>query len=141
VDEILLALQSTDVPIASARTGRSVTKPRARLSEALSRIGEASTGPPPISHSEQMPAGGVTSSSPVNDLAATASLAIIYNGKLRDRVGQGNTALAPHSELDGTLTVTLSASGGRTVTALRLDSDAPGTWTRTTLKLGFGSWA
>src|SRR5262249_38945294 len=38
--------------------------------------------------------------------------------------------------LDGTLTVTLSASGGRTVTALRLDSDAPGTWD-TTSATGF----
>ena len=47
---------------------------------------------------------------------------------LRDRVGQGNTALAPDGAMDGTLTVTLSAPGGRTVTALRLDSNAPGTW-------------
>src|SRR5262249_40417188 len=48
----------------------------------------------------------------------------------------GNTALAPDGALDGTLTVTLSASGGRTVTALRLDSDAPGTWD-TTSATGF----
>jgi len=74
--------------------------------------------------------------SPVNDLAATASLAIIYNGKIRDRVAPGNTALAPDGAPDGTLTVTLSASGGRTVTALRLDSDAPGTWD-TTSATGF----
>jgi glucose/arabinose dehydrogenase len=33
--------------------------------------------------------------------------------------------------LDGTLTATLSASGGRTVTGLRLDSNAPGTWDTT----------
>jgi hypothetical protein len=57
-----------------------------------------------------------------------ATLTVAYNGKLRDRVGQDNTALAPDGALDGTLTVTLSASGGRTVTALRLDSDAPGIW-------------
>jgi len=43
-------------------------------------------------------------------------------------VGQGNTALGPDGAPDGTLTVTLSAPGGRTVTALRLDSNAPGTW-------------
>ena len=53
---------------------------------------------------------------------------LTYNGLLRDRVGQGNTALGPDGALDGTLTVTLSAPGGRTVTALRLDGNAPGTW-------------
>ena len=68
-------------------------------------------------------AGGFTVAS-----AGPASLTLTYNGMLRDRVGQGNTALAPDGALDGTLTVTLSAPGGRTVTALRLDSNAPGTW-------------
>ena len=57
--------------------------------------------------------------------------ALTYNGKLRDRVGQGDTALAPDGTLDGTLTATLSASGGRTITALRLDSNAPGDWETT----------
>jgi glucose/arabinose dehydrogenase/subtilisin family serine protease len=60
--------------------------------------------------------------------AAPATLTLAYNGKLRDRVGQNSTALSPDGALDGTLTATLSAPGGRTVTALRLDSDAPGTW-------------
>jgi hypothetical protein len=60
--------------------------------------------------------------------AAPASLALTYNGLLRDRVGQDNTALAPDGALDGTLTATLSAAGGRTVTGLRLDSNAPGIW-------------
>jgi hypothetical protein len=59
---------------------------------------------------------------------APATLTLAYNGKLRDRVGQGNQALASDGALDGTLTATLSAPGGRTVTALRLDSSAPGTW-------------
>jgi hypothetical protein len=57
-----------------------------------------------------------------------ATLTLAYNGLLRDRVGQGNTTLGPDGALDGTFTATLSASGGRTVTSLRLDSDAPGTW-------------
>ncbi len=60
--------------------------------------------------------------------AAPATLTLVYNGKLRDRVGQDNTALAPDGALDGTLTATLSAAGGRTVTGLRLDSNAPGIW-------------
>jgi len=46
-------------------------------------------------------------------------------------VGPASTSLAPDGALDGTLTATLSASGGRTVTALRLDSNAPGVWDTT----------
>jgi len=53
---------------------------------------------------------------------------LAYNSKLQDRVGQANTALAPDGALDGTLTATLSAAEGRTVTGLRLDSNAVGTW-------------
>ncbi len=30
-----------------------------------------------------------------------ATLAVAYNGKVRDRVGQGDTALAPDGALDG----------------------------------------
>ena len=67
--------------------------------------------------------GGFTISTP-----SPASLTVAYSGLLRDRVGQSNTALAPDGALDGTMTVTLSASGGRTITALRLDSSAPGIW-------------
>jgi len=68
--------------------------------------------------------GGFT----VASAAAPATLSLIYNGKVRDRVGQGNTALGADGAMDGTLTATLSASGGRTITALRLDSSAPGNW-------------
>jgi hypothetical protein len=63
--------------------------------------------------------------------ATSAALTLAYNGKLRDRVGQGETALGPDGTPDATLTATLSASGGRTVTGLRLDSNwasAPGIW-------------
>ena len=59
---------------------------------------------------------------------APASLAVIYNGKLRDRVGQGNFGLGPDGDFDGTLSVTLAASGGRTLTRLTLQSSAPGSW-------------
>ena len=59
--------------------------------------------------------------------ASTATLAVTYNGQLRDRVGQGNRALAADGALDGTLTVTLGG-GPRTITALRLESTGPGVW-------------
>src|SRR5207237_5047867 len=60
--------------------------------------------------------------------AGAPSMKVTYSGKLRDRVGQGNAALAPDGAMDGTLTATLSASGGRTVTRLTLQSTGTGTW-------------
>jgi hypothetical protein len=66
--------------------------------------------------------------STVATAVAPPSLALAYNGKLRDRVGQSNLGLGADGTLDGTLTVTLSASGGRTITRLTLQSSAPGTW-------------
>jgi len=69
-----------------------------------------------------------TSATATMTVASSAALNLAYNGKLRDRVGQGNTALAADGALDGTLTASLSASGGRTVTRLSLQSTGPGTW-------------
>jgi len=60
--------------------------------------------------------------------AAPPSLAVTYSGKLRDRVGQSSVALGADGALDSTLTVTLSATGGRTITRVQLQSNAPGTW-------------
>src|SRR5207248_8074479 len=56
------------------------------------------------------------------------TLAATYYCKLRDRVSQGSRALGADGALDGTLTVSLSAPGGRTITRLQLQSSAPGTW-------------
>lgn len=50
-----------------------------------------------------------------------ATIAISYDGKLRDRVGQGNAALAPDGALDGTVTVQLIFPTGKTVTYARCD--------------------
>ena len=69
-----------------------------------------------------------TISTPQAPQPTPPTLSLVYNGKLRDRVGQGNTALGPDGAADGTLTATLSASGGRRITALQLESSAPGTW-------------
>src|SRR5205085_709044 len=60
--------------------------------------------------------------------SAPPSLGLIYSGKLRDRVGQGNVAFSADGALDGTLTATLSATGGRTITRLSLQSTGPGLW-------------
>src|SRR5439155_20506017 len=46
-----------------------------------------------------------------------ATLSLAFQGKLRDKVGQGNSALTADGALDGTFQVTLEAgSGARTVT-------------------------
>lgn len=63
----------------------------------------------------QFAAGGFTPTPP------SATIAISYDGKLRDRVGQGNTALAPDGALDGTFTVQVLAPGGKTVQYVRVD--------------------
>jgi hypothetical protein len=61
------------------------------------------------------------------------NISLNYNGKLRDRVGQGETALTGDGSLDGTFTVTLQAgSGNRTVTSLDLRRSAnSGIWDTT----------
>jgi hypothetical protein len=66
--------------------------------------------------------GGAGTSATVSGTGVTpANIALSYSGKLRDRVGQGETALTGDGSLDGTFTVTLQAgSGNRTVTSLDL---------------------
>src|SRR5438552_17621257 len=56
------------------------------------------------------------------------SMTVAYNGTLRDRVGQGNTALAADGALDATLTATLTGAAGRPVTRVRLQSSRQGFW-------------
>ena len=57
-------------------------------------------------------------------------LSLSYSGKLRDRVGQSETALTGDGSLDGTFTVTLqTGSGNRTVTSIELRRSAnSGIW-------------
>jgi len=57
----------------------------------------------------------------VSTITPSTILSLTYNGKLRDRVGRSDNALAADKRLDGTFTVTLkSGSGIRTVTSLSL---------------------
>ena len=65
--------------------------------------------------------GGFTVNSPV-------TLTLVYNGKLRDTVGGGDTALAPDGAADATITLTLNAAGGRSVTAVQLVNGVGGVW-------------
>src|SRR2546428_1408411 len=54
-----------------------------------------------------------------------------HNGKLRDKVGGGDTFLGGDGAADATMTLTLSAAGGRTVTALQLSNGVGGAWDTT----------
>ena len=57
------------------------------------------------------------------------SIALSFNGQIRDRVGGGETALNADGAMDGTFTVTLSASSGnRTVSRLDLARSDLGNW-------------
>jgi len=69
---------------------------------------------------------GVDGATAVN--YAPSLIAATYEGKLRDRVGPGNTALSADGAPDGTLSVNLNAPGGRTITHAQLQSSAPGMW-------------
>ena len=134
VDQILAALQSTGLAVTDTRSGGSVTKPSAHVVQALSSLGTApqiqANNPGALAGAPHMTKGEMVGGSTVS-AAASATLTVAFNGQLRDRVGQGNVAVGADGVLDGTLTATLSAPGGRTVTGLRLDSSAPGTWDTT----------
>src|SRR5204863_1698165 len=55
------------------------------------------------------------------------TLGLAFLGKLRDKVGQGNTAFSVDGALDGSFRVTVQAgSGARTVTRLELRSGGGG---------------
>jgi hypothetical protein len=71
---------------------------------------------------------GTTASAQTVAAVIPPSLTLVYNGKLRDRVGSSNLGRGADGALDGTFTVTLAASGGRTITRLALQSNAPGSW-------------
>jgi len=62
---------------------------------------------------------------------APNTLTFVYNGKIRDRVGQGDLALTADGNMDGTFTVgSIAGSGSRTVTFLDLIRPA-GRWDTT----------
>ena len=71
------------------------------------------------------------------DAVETPRVTLAYAGMLRDRVGGGNTMLRTDGGMDGTLTMTVSGSAGRTLARLHLQSSAPGTWDTSS---GTGWW-
>jgi hypothetical protein len=75
--------------------------------------------------------GGSLPSAFTVNVPAPATLALTFNGKLRDRVGGGDTALGGDGAADATMTLTLSAAGGKTITALQLQNGIGGAWDTT----------
>jgi hypothetical protein len=67
------------------------------------------------------------------------SLTIGYSGKIRDKVGQGDTALSSDGAMDGTFTVTVPSGGGtKTVNSLEMRNSVAGVWDTKPFN---GSWA
>jgi hypothetical protein len=70
-----------------------------------------------------------TATTTVSGTSTPATVTLAYNGKLRDKVGQNNTAARADSALDGTFTLTRGAGGGApTVIALDLRRTGGGVW-------------
>ena len=64
-----------------------------------------------------------------NDTPSTPTIALSYDGQIRDRVGQSEFALSGDSQMDGTFTVTLNVgSGNRTVSRLDVSRAGGGNW-------------
>ena len=64
----------------------------------------------------------------IPDPTPSVSLELAYIGKAQDRVQPGTLGVGGDGALDGTLVATLHCPCGRTITRLRLQSSAPGTW-------------
>ncbi|HEY3068171.1 MAG TPA: SBBP repeat-containing protein [Methylomirabilota bacterium] len=71
--------------------------------------------------------GSTASANATVPAGAPAALSLVYNGMVRDRVGQDNLALGPDGAPDATLTARL-AGGARTITRLDLRSSTGGIW-------------
>jgi hypothetical protein len=117
-----LNLSGTDITVSNVAVSSAT-----QLTATLTIAGVAALGPRNVTVTNS-DGGAGTLAGGFTVTTSPAALTLVYNGKIQDRVGQSNTALAPDGAFDGMLTATLSAAGGRIVTALRLDSSAPGTW-------------
>jgi hypothetical protein len=114
----------------SAGTGITVTNVAlvspSRLTASFVIAGPTTPGPRDVTVTNLDNSGGALIRGFTVNIPVTMSL--VYNGRLRDRVGQGDTALTADGAADATITMTLSAPGGRTVTALQLSNGAGGAW-------------
>ena len=108
-----------------------------RLTATFTIATDASAGARDVTVTNPNGIGGTLANAFTVTTPQTVVLSLVYNGKLRDRVGGGDTARTPDGSADGTLTLTLNAPGGRTVTALLLQNGIGGTWDTTSSN---GTW-
>jgi subtilisin len=102
-----------------------------RLSATFTIAGDATAGTRDVTVTNPGGAGSTLARAFTVNTPQTATLSLVYNGKLRDRVGQGDAARTGDGAADGTMTLTLTAPGGRTITALQLSNGIGGTWDTT----------
>ena len=97
-----------------------------QLSVALAIATTAALGPRDVTVSNPDGQSAVSPGGFTVGLSAP-TISVAFLGKLRDKVGQGNSALSADGALDGTFQVTLQAgSGARTVTRLELSQASAG---------------
>jgi len=56
------------------------------------------------------------------------AVTLTFDGRLRDKVGGGDMWLGADGSLDATMTLRVSAPGGKTITALQLTNGIGGVW-------------
>jgi hypothetical protein len=103
----------------------------ARLTASFVIDGNTTAGPRDVTVTNPGDGAGTLTSGFTVNAPVPATLTLAYNGRVRDKVGGGDTALAPDGAVDGTITLMLSAAGGRTVTALQLQNGIGGVWDTT----------
>src|SRR3989442_8759234 len=79
----------------------------------------ATGGPRGVTVTNPNGSGGTLPNGFTVNVPVPATVTLAYNGKLRDKVGGGDTFLGGDGAADATMTLTLSAAGGGGVTALQ----------------------
>jgi hypothetical protein len=100
----------------------------ARVTASFAIAGDATSGPRDVTVTNPGNGGGTLISGFTVNVPVPATLTLVYNGKVRDKVGGGDTFLGPDGAADGTITLMLSAAGGRTITTLTLGNGIGGVW-------------
>src|SRR5207247_10414095 len=94
--------------------------------------GAATGGPRAVTVTNPNGSGGTLANGFTVNVPVPATVTLAYNGKLRDKVGGGDTFRGGDGAADAIMTLTRRAAGGPTVTALQLSNGIGGTWDTTT---------
>src|SRR5437879_4612394 len=133
-DTSVTGVQTCALPISSVGAGVTVTSTTVvsstQLSVALAITTTAALGPRDVTVSNPDGQSAISPGGFTVGLSAP-TISVAFLGKLRDKVGGGNSAFSADGALDGTFQVTLgTGSGARTVTRLELRqaSASGGVW-------------